>query len=219
MLFHCIDIAMISLYIFLHDRAFLLCVFAGGFSVSANGGNECHRSRMDMASLRYESEREPEGERPVQKKVTLFFSNSFSMCLQLTVTQSTHLHKSSATCLTLVWLFSWVNPCVGFEVCWSVELSPADIASIWFLSCSANERRLSKTSNVEAKITFVAAAVYFYRCELFCDWQGFPCSGMQLGNGHICMACRCGPEACGVSRLPPLQTWSRIHYRSMFHFL
>lgn len=153
------------------------------------------------------------------KKVTLFFQISFSISLQLTVTQSTHLHKSSATCLTLVWLFSWVNPCVGFEVCWSVELSPADIASIWFLSCSANERRLSKTSNVEAKITFVAVAVYFYRCELFCDWQGFPCSGMLLGNGHICMACRCGPEACGVSRLPPLQTWSRIHYRSMFHFL
>ncbi len=149
----------------------------------------------------------------------LVLQMSFSISVQLTVTQSTHLHKSSATCLTLVWLFSWVNSCVGFKVSWSVELSPADITSIRFLSCSTDERRLSKTLNVAAKMTFVAAAVYFYRCELFYDWQGFPCSGMLLGNGHICMACRCGPEACGVSRLPPLQTWSRIHYRSMFHFL
>lgn len=153
------------------------------------------------------------------KEIMLALQISFFISAQLTGTQSTHLHKSSAAGLTLVWLFSWVNSCVGFEVSWSVELSPADIASIRFLSCSTNERRLSKTLQVAAKMTFVAAAVYFYRCELFCDWQGFPCSGMLLGNGHICMACRCGPEACGVSRLPPLQTWSRIHYRSMFHFL
>lgn len=71
---------MISLYTFLHDRAFLLYVFAGGFSVSANGGNECHRSRMDMASLQYESEREPEGERPVPKSYVLI-SNLFLICL------------------------------------------------------------------------------------------------------------------------------------------
>lgn len=84
MLLHFIDLVMIWLYVFLHDRAFLLCVFAGGFSVSANGGNECHRSHKDMASLRYESEREPEGEQPVQKKVMLFFQISFSLSLQLT---------------------------------------------------------------------------------------------------------------------------------------
>lgn len=84
MLLHFIDLVMIWLYVFIHDRAFLLCVFAGGFSVSASGGNECHRSHMDMASLRYESEREPEGEQPVQKKVMLFFQISFSPSLQLT---------------------------------------------------------------------------------------------------------------------------------------
>lgn len=70
---------MLSLCMCLHDRAFLPCVFAGDFSASADGGNECHRYRMDMASLRYESEREPEGEQPVQRgHVSL--TNVFYIC-------------------------------------------------------------------------------------------------------------------------------------------
>lgn len=83
------------------------------------------------------------------KKRLCYSFKSLFLGLYNWLTRSTHLHKSSAACLTLVWLFSWVNPCVGFEVCWSVELSSADIASIWFLSCKSNEKEVKQ--NIECQ--------------------------------------------------------------------
>lgn len=41
-----------------------------------------------------------------------------------------HLNKSGAACLTLVWLLSRVDAGVGFEVGRPVELSPADVAVV-----------------------------------------------------------------------------------------
>lgn len=41
-----------------------------------------------------------------------------------------HLDKSGTACVTLIWLFSRVDACVGLEVGWSVELSSADVAAV-----------------------------------------------------------------------------------------
>lgn len=79
-LLHFTDTVMLSLCMCLHDRAFLPCVFAGDFSASADGGNECHRSHMDMASLRYEWEREHEGEQPVQRGHVSLTNVFFYIC-------------------------------------------------------------------------------------------------------------------------------------------
>lgn len=41
-----------------------------------------------------------------------------------------HLNKSGAACLTLVWLLSRVDAGVGLEVGWPVELGAADVAVV-----------------------------------------------------------------------------------------
>lgn len=52
----------------------------------------------------------------------------------------THLDKSGPTSLTLVGFLPRVDACVGFQVGWSVELCPADVAAIRFLSCRAQRK-------------------------------------------------------------------------------
>lgn len=46
-----------------------------------------------------------------------------------------HLYKSRPACLTLVWLFSRVDPRVCFEVGGSVELSSTDVAVVRLRTC------------------------------------------------------------------------------------
>lgn len=45
-----------------------------------------------------------------------------------------YLYKTCSTCLTLVWLLSWVDASVSLEVSWSVELSTTDVTAIRLLS-------------------------------------------------------------------------------------
>lgn len=59
-----------------------------------------------------------------------------------------HLDKSGAACLALVWLFSRVDAGVGLEVGWSVELSTADVAVVGLRTWTLRSAGFAMTKTV-----------------------------------------------------------------------
>lgn len=65
----------------------------------------------------------------------LDFSIAYYFFLLVYKRSGSHLDKSGAACLTLVWLLSRVDAGMGLEVGWSVELSTADVAAVRLCTC------------------------------------------------------------------------------------
>lgn len=58
------------------------------------------------------------------------FKDSGLTSVKLFFPPFSHLDKSGATSLTLVWLFSRMDAGVGLEVGWSVKLGTTDVAVV-----------------------------------------------------------------------------------------
>lgn len=76
---------------------------------------------------------------------------SWQICLS-------HLDKSGAACLTLVWLLSRVDAGVGLEVGWSIKLGTTDVAVVGF--CTWRSRSAGGAMNKNSHIHEVSLMVF-----------------------------------------------------------